>query len=267
MKVHIVTEGGWILRRIADELKDNLGWSISSEIDPKADINYFVNYALLKEKCPTDVVAFFTHRDPGLIKEWKRAENLCNVAVYMCDQHSPDMDFSLKLPVTGSDYKIGEEFIIGISGRPYKDGRKGDEIYKRLDLRLNSSLPITWKVMGNGWEEIFTKRPLETIEWKSDEEAIEFYKSLDVLLTLSNLEGGPVCNFEAMKLGVPIISTPVGGVEFWGKHATIVNGTGDAMEALLEMIHSKEERIQLSEMNWEWFANEHEKFFKELHSI
>lgn len=264
MKVHIVTEpGSWILSRMSKEVSRAIDASVGESVDPEAYINYFVNYALF-QRTETISIGYFTHFDPKFEREWKEAENSLDAAVYMADQYRPKTKIRRKIFPSGLDVKLDtRKLIVGVSGRVYEGNRrKGENEIVAIDKKIGGD--ICWKFMGSGWDQIGIENEYSIKDWKSDDDARDFYRSIDVLLCMATLEGGPVPNIEAVKCGKPLISKKVGNYELWGDLACLVRSHRQASEELKKMIQRKKARYDLCEKNWDWFGVEHKKFFKEV---
>ena len=96
----------------------------------------------------------------------------------------------------------------------------------------------------------------------ADDERLDFYKSISCLGTISNddYEDGPLCYFEGMATGVPIITTPNGSARDIAKDREncIVVPFGDKetlKEAIMEMKEDSELRKQFRKNGWETVKN------------
>ena len=96
-------------------------------------------------------------------------------------------------------------------------------------------------------------------------------KDYDVFINTTNIDNTPVSLIEAMALGLPIVSTNVGGIPYLmnnGKNATLVDPNDEKLmaNAILELLQnnsktnmfSREGRIKAESMDWEvvkekWF--------------
>lgn len=105
---------------------------------------------------------------------------------------------------------------IGVVGRLYPDGRKGERLLTDIAARLD---PATTKltIVGDRWDELLPtmqSRSLEVVYRRNvpDTELPGEYRDMDALLITSRREGGPIPALEAIACGTPVISTPVGYV-------------------------------------------------------
>lgn len=268
MFVNVVTEeGSWILKRIAEEsIKYCPESKISNHIDTKYQINYFVNYALYKPS-KTKSVAYFTHFTEACGDKWREAEKGLDGAVYMAKRYTPRCKNSIQIPPPGLTY-MPEKFRIGVVGRQYADGRKGEKDILSIAKKL-ISYPITWDFMGS-WpisqdiRNLSQNYDVVNSSWKSDYESIKYYKKLNVIISMATLEGGPVPLLEAAKIGTPIISTNIGNTEYWGEFADIVGNVEQATSLLRSKLNIHERRRKLASLSWERFSRQHFIFFKSL---
>lgn len=265
MNVRIITKGGWILQRIAKEVAKQTNAKISDKSDLNADINYFVNYALLTKKTP-NAVAYFTHQEGKLMKVWKRAESLCKGAVYIADRYTPNVRHTKKIYPTGFDYSAVEPVLkVGVVGRIYPSGRKGEDDVLKIDKAFSVG-DIEWHFMGSGWDNFEYKNKATFTDWQSDQQAIKFYKNIDVLLCTSKIEGGPIPVLEAIKVGTFVISYDVGNVEEWGTACDVaIVGDFSKMIYMLKALGARKlRRHSLCQRTWEDFGKRHLRFFKQL---
>lgn len=270
MKVNVVSDNrSWILKRMARESiqHPDIDGHVGSKVDPTADINYFVNYAMLK-KVPTKIICSFTHHDEKFMQEWKRAERASDAAVFMAHRYKPAVELSEFIPPAGLDFKQ-DDFTIGIVGAQYTNGRKGEDRIQKIVEAL-SDLPIKWHFFGGNWHIVKTLREMDTqhsfqmTEWKSDKQAVEFYKSIDLYFTASYLEGGPVPALEAAKVGTPMLTFDIGNNELWGEFAHMVSNVDQAIEHIAELVRIHENRRELCNYNWKLFSDKHYALFKQV---
>ena len=114
--------------------------------------------------------------------------------------------------------------IIGNVGRldRQKNPLRFIEIANKV-LEKDSSFLFVWIGDGNLKDKIknldFNKEKIKFLGFIKD--PYEYIKDFDLFLMSSDLEGTPLALIEALKLGVPILSTDVGGIsEIIGKKNT-----------------------------------------------
>ena len=212
-RVRIVTERpGWIMHRKAEEIQKHMGVS-SVRINqdwPEADIHYYINYGYFQKK-PTSglTIANFTHYDGDMLGD-KFVQAACEadhcVAV---SEATADILREFKIPnskvsviLVGADVHFTAKLAVGVVGRVYPGGRKGEEIVKALldDPDITRNIRIVASVEGWGL-------PV----WKFDDQA-DFYRAIDYLLVPSRIEGGPVPFMEALACGTMAIAPEIGVV-------------------------------------------------------
>ena len=198
MQIHIVTEKKsqrWILRPWSEALARELpNVSIGTNIDPSAEVNIFINYALYK---PVQGItaAVFTHREhQGHLAtlfdnvaqqvDWCFAQCLITAALLPVGKTTilplyPDPMFYKDPPL-----------VLGVVGRPYKSGRKRMEWIEDLEQIQGVEVRVASKV------------PLKDMP--------SFYDNIDYLVILADNEGGPQPVLEALVRGKPVIASNVG---------------------------------------------------------
>lgn len=108
-----------------------------------------------------------------------------------------------------------------------KGYRKGGDLLLDVALRLKSlHLPFELHIVGQNWEhlvELFDRYEIEYVYYARDKNIAyqdypSVYSKMDALLITARCEGGPVSAIEALSLGVKVISTNVGVVQFLSQH-------------------------------------------------
>jgi hypothetical protein len=216
MRVHIVyTSGGHIIDRIAAALvggQDTHAWTLGDCPDPRADLNYFMPY-LERERHlnfdETPTAAYFSHYETseaykGELKRasWDAVKTRVDLRVVTARMYGEQLaEFG---PVAHTRPPVDPQFAmrtsypsggptIGVSGYiPYKTGRKGERLVAKLAKELNV------KASGRGW-------PVDNCQLYDWEKLPDFYRSLDVFLCASDVEGVPMTVLEAMACGVPCV--------------------------------------------------------------
>jgi len=225
IKIHIVDYSGhgWILQRIANEIMElsyhrNLTMSRNNTPNPDADINYYINWVLFKKELPKtnyDMV-FFTHFEdiPGEIEILKK----CDMIVAMSEHGKrliEEKDIENKvhaLKSLGTNVTIRKKIRIGLSGRFYKSGRKGEK--DLIKLANNLDREVFQFVFHNTSNDLY-RADNEKIAKQIDAEVIykdtnKFFSSIDYFLQTSTAEGGSMDILNAFYAGVRVISRPIG---------------------------------------------------------
>lgn len=268
IRLRIVTEKpGWILYRKAEEIAKRLVNSRINEDYEDANIHYYINYGYFNKRPPRGVVvANFTHYDPSL-----HADKWISVAkeVDHCTAVSEEAKFNLlkfgipaeKISVikVGADVSYKPKLTLGIVGRVYGSGRKGEHLIK--GLLSNAELMQDMQIVSTseGWG----------VPVWSFADSADFYRSIDFLLIPSLIEGGPVPFMEALACGVLSVAPPIGVVP---EFPHIEYKTGD-LESLIQVISEvKKSHLEdktrvsrvMSPYNWGTWASEHISLFKNL---
>ena len=217
MKVHIVCQR-WkqdrVLSRFTRYLVDRWGWTAGRRPDRRADLNYWLAYLEWEryksfERTPT--VAFMTHiedqeSDPDKYRLYFDAARDADLRVCMNEEsrlelealYGPSLRFPLPLDRHHFPLKsapCGESPLVGFSGKAYRSGRKGADLAARLVEEFGGRCGFT--ASGKKW-------PCPT-RWYSWAEIPGFFQSLDIYVSTSLVEGGPMPTLEALATGVPVV--------------------------------------------------------------
>ncbi len=232
-KINIVTEPapGWVLRRISEAFAEEMegAASVSTEPDPTADVNFYVNYALFKEPTNCDV-GFFTHREPGppWSEAFDQAAARMTFCVSMCERTTellPKERTGVVLVAPDRQFMRGK-LTLGVVAREYESGRKRFEWVDEL-----RTIPGVEVQISGG-----------RFKW---DDMPAFYDSIDYLLVLGGNEGGPVPLVEALAMGVPVIAPDVG---FVPEYTTLrYTELSDLKELVKRLVVSSESQVQSTE--------------------
>lgn len=267
-KVRIVTEKpGWIMHRKAEEIQKHMESVVINEDWSEADVHYYINYGYLRRRPEKGlVIANFTHYDPlHLAEEFINAARMVDHCVAVSESTANTLrqigipDSKISVILIGADKQFVPKLTVGIVGRIYKGGRKGDDIVRALleDSELSSKIRIV--SAQDGWG-----APV----WKFDDPA-DFYRSIDYLLVPSRIEGGPVPFMEALACGTMAIAPEIGVIPQF-PHISYPVGDVSALKATLSELadeHIAQRAFLTSKMrqhNWEGWAFDHERLFRNL---
>lgn len=148
-------------------------------------------------------------------------------------------------------------------------------IYELLDSinMICDKLPeARWFIVGEGPEENYAKNfikrhelgsKVKIIGWQTKEQLFEYYKIADVFVFPSYAEGFPNVILEAMSAGLPIITTPVGGIPgilLNDIHCIFVqpHDSRELADAMLLLAESRERRQVFSDTVVKHVQNFHE---------
>lgn len=103
-----------------------------------------------------------------------------------------------------------DKLTIALIGRLYKSGRKGEKWLKPLLKQVGKK--FKWMVIGDRWDSIlessfFRKYDITYYKTLSRHKYYKLFEEIDLFLSLSKIEGGPMPLIESMAAGVvPIVS-------------------------------------------------------------
>jgi hypothetical protein len=214
-RVHIICQNyadDRVLPRHARALAQRLGWSLGAEASPGAQITYLFSYFEAKrlKPWPSKVAANFTHREeepPNNAKS--RAFDATAARVQLrtawaqmyvdqlvkhgpTDKVSPALEREFFTPGVKNPGRV----VCGFSGYTYANHRKGEDLVKGI-ITSEIGGQVEWRASGRGWP-VATKM----YAWA---EMPEFYRSLDVLVIPSRVEGIPMPPLEALCCGVSVV--------------------------------------------------------------
>lgn len=244
----------WILQKMGLELANRIPFAELSDWKPdprrKWDITYFVNYALYEPSENAGMTGgYFTHKENERFEE---VASQMDFAVCMSRKYVPVARAACQNthcihPGVDLD-AFTPRLRLGIVGRTYRSGRKGEDLYAKLE-----KLPYV---------------DLRKTEGDIPEDQLpDFYNDLDYVLITSRIEGGPMCLLEGFACGKEVITPDVGLV---GEFETGIHlYDRDRPETLFEILaglHAKRlaVRRQVEELSWQRFADAHRALFLEL---
>ena len=152
-------------------------------------------------------------------------------------------------------------FTVGWVGRPMAWGKQD---VKRLDWLVQSVVRLARSgvsphvvLMGEGLGgvvEVLKKQDIEvTFRQKSKMSLADYaeaYSTMDCLLVTSSHEAGPLCMFEAMSVGVPIVTSGTG----WGGLMVVPSVTGYICEQVDQFAGAMS---QIADQRAMWFERRH----------
>lgn len=208
LRVHVVAlADDWILQRYASILARELGWTVSDKPRADVDVNHYMPYLLFGESCPSaKCTAWFTHleeneprakRHRSKTSRWHRAARAMDLRVCQAEKYRRALvhyGTSVVIPTPAQARFKPRPLVVGVGGRVYKLGRKGEHLVAQLMAYKEFKVIAS----GQGWP-----CPTKFYEWK---DMPGFYQSLDVFLVTSLVEGGPDTVIEALACGVPVVA-------------------------------------------------------------
>jgi len=268
IKLRVVTEKeGWIMHRKGLEICKRLENSKINEDFPDANIHYYINYGYFNKRPLSGVVvANFTHFDPNLHSEkWKQVAKEVDHCVAVSEEAASNLkrfgisDQKISVIKVGADLSFKPTMTLGLVGRIYPGGRKGEDLVKKIlsDKDLMSNLKII--SMNSDWG-------VDVVKF---EDTADFYRAIDYLLIPSLIEGGPVPFMEALACGTLSIAPPIGVIP---EFPHIEYRTGDFDSLKNAIIEAKNYYLEgklrianhMAPYNWNTWANQHISLFKKL---
>lgn len=266
-KVRIVTESsGWILHRMALEIKSKIKNVWINQDVSDADIHYYINYGYFNKKPSTGItIANFTHYDSKLhnekfIKVAEEVEHCISISKETTKvlKNFGVNENKISTVITGADTSFKPKLTLGIVGRTYPNGRKGEHLIKGLleDKKLMQNLQIV--SLNEGWGV-----PVWNLKHA------DFYRSIDFLLIPSLIEGGPVPFMEALACGTLSIAPSIGVIPQF-PHIEYDTGNIESLKNTIARVkNSSLDRKQkiadyIKDYNWEGWATMHDRIFKKL---
>lgn len=257
----VLSDRNWILEGLGKALQSRLSnIDLNDAADPSADINYYITFACRKAPAPTLEMGWFAHMEqtPELKKlfvETARDIDLpvCHSTLYRDLLIKNGVENAIAIPPGVDRDRFDVKLRVGVVGRAYHTGRKGEGLVSQLmDLE-----GIDWHFTGPGWP-----GPNHYIP---EDELPDFYRSLDYVLVPALYEGGPMCVPEALAVGTPVIASDVGWVREF-PHIPFKNGdAADLRRVLTGLIEEKRKlRASTEGYTWDSFAQAHEVAFDGL---
>jgi glycosyltransferase involved in cell wall biosynthesis len=121
-------------------------------------------------------------------------------------------------------------FVVGFFGsaHPPSRPRKGVDLFIEAMARLSAKIPeLLVFVTGQAWALDIATLSAAGVRvfhpgFLPSRQLPAAYRTLDVFVVASSIEGGPMTAFEALACGVPVVSTRVGMVKDWLEDGTHV---------------------------------------------
>ena len=268
IRLRVVTEKpGWIMHRKGLEIARHLESSRINEDYPEANVHYYINYGRFNARPQKGlVVANFTHYDPSLHAEkWSNTAHQVDHCIAVSDEAADHLrstgvaDEKISTIIVGADQKFRPRMTIGVVGRVYPGGRKGEHLVHELlgDREIMDGLQIiapndSWGTPT--WEHL-----------KMD----DFYRSIDFLLVPALIEGGPVPFMEALACGTLSIAPHVGVVPQF-PHIPYERGDIESLKKVIQRLKAEHlsRKKQLSRWmepyDWRAWALSHLNLFTKL---
>ncbi|MGE0797619.1 MAG: glycosyltransferase [Lautropia sp.] len=228
--------------------------------DPSADIQYYITYSRRRARVSPIEVAYFAHLERDQQTAQKFFDVASSVEHCVCQatlyekilRDNGHAHVSVISPGVDLE-KFALKVRVGVVGRTYHTGRKGEQLVARL-----TDIPeIDWHFTGEGWP-----GPARHIP---EHQLADFYRDMDYILVPALYEGGPMCVVEALACGREVVASDVGWVSDF-PHIAFENGNvEDLRRVLLELIERKRAlRATVLDRTWDAWAEGHDRLFRDL---
>jgi hypothetical protein len=208
-----------IIPRMARALRDRNGWTLVDRVDKAGGADAIYLSAYFEGQRGTwprvPVAAYFSHREekpPGNGKAKlfdKRAGEValrvatCALYAQMLVEYGDTIVAAAPLererftpPPAPPARGRGARAVVGFSGYTYANKRKGEDLARGL-VESRMGQQVEWRASGRGWPV-----PTRAYSWL---EMPDFYRSLDLLVVPSRVEGIPMPPLEALACGIPVV--------------------------------------------------------------
>ncbi|WP_270938250.1 glycosyltransferase, partial [Falsiroseomonas oryzae] len=260
--VNIVTsDRGWVLERLAREIATRLPYVTFGEgPDRTAAIQYYMTYSCRRRRLSPVEVAYFAHLEPegdardrffAVAREVQHC--VCHARLYEAVLREAGIAAVTTIPPGVDLETFRPKLRIGVVGRTYHTGRKGEHLVEQV-----MDIPeIEWFFTGEGW-------PGPALRLRP-EELPDFYRGLDYVLVPALYEGGPMCVVEALACGTAVIAPPVGWVPDFPHVEFQAGDAADLRRVLLELVEKKRAlRASVLDRGWDAWAEGHDRLFRDL---
>ncbi|MEO1147900.1 MAG: glycosyltransferase [Cyanobacteria bacterium J06638_22] len=262
LDVHIaLADSGWILEKLASQIAvGTAGITYGLGPRPGAAIQYYMNYSARRARVSPVEIAFFTHAEEDQDARARFFEVAHGVDRCVCmsqlyaDLLRNDEIANIDIIVPGVDFEMFRPKLqLGVVGRTYKTGRKGEDVVRQLmDLDF-----VDWHFTGDGWP-LPGSHPTES-------KLPDFYRSMDYIVVPSLYEGGPMCVLEALACGTPVIAPPVGWVKDYPHIEYPIGDVASLRQLLRKLFQQKADLASsVAHRSWERWRSDHIELMRDL---
>lgn len=260
----VIADRGWIIEQMASKLASELPY-VDYDIteNPAAYVQYYMTYAKFRQRCSTVEMGLFTHVEdfvPAATDRFFKIASQLDICICMSKKYANSLkkhtQSQIKIIPPGIDLnQYSANIRVGVVGRTYWTGRKGEEVVAKLISCPN----VDWYFTGNGW-------PHPSISL-TDEQMPNFYRQMDYILVPAYYEGGPMCVPEALAAGTKVIAPDVG----WCKDFPCIFyevGNWQQLSGILSSLATErlELRESVSDYSWDNFVEKHDRLFRQIFS-
>ncbi|MCP8900285.1 glycosyltransferase [Gilvimarinus xylanilyticus] len=268
VKLRVVTEKpGWIMHRKGEEIVKRLKNAKINEDYHDANVHYYINYGYFNKRPKSGVVvANFTHFDEALhADKWISVAREVDHCIAVSEEAAENLrrfdipEEKITVIKVGADASFKPRMTLGIVGRVYKGGRKGEHLVHQLNNDPEVMKGVKIVATNDSWG---------VPVWDFDDFS-DFYQAVDYLLVPSLIEGGPVPFMEALASGTMAIAPPIGVIP---EFPHIEYRTGDYESLKKAIISTRDNYLAqkgrlssyMMSHNWSTWANQHVMLFKHL---
>lgn len=280
MKVNIVNyeEGlvdNGILSKYAysmeKELKDlDIDVTVKNKPDKKADVNHHINYIAAKE-CPTVNTSMVTHFTSDMYKlkeKLDKVRRFVKNGIGICFSQGIK-DYLIKNGIPKEGLEVVHPAHDGMERRPriialaykiYPDGRKREDMFRKMFKALKNKKGYVFRIIGPGWEPLIKELEPKGIQvqW-TDQFHMDLYKQVletsDYLLYTGGEDAAAQCIIDAKNAGLRIISPKVDEVEVDIPWKT---------QAELNKIFNDMDKNPVKDWTWENYTKSHVRIWKKM---
>ena len=265
----VPADRGWILEKIAGAIAREAALqpalyrvSITTHPSGSADLTFFLPESAWRDDLHDTLrVTYLAHKEEhpqaaALFEEVARKSDCCitSSSKYADVLRADGAREVFTIPLGVDTDLFVPRIRIGVVGRTYQTGRKGESL-----LAASLDLPfVEFVFTGEGW-------PLPA-SFYAEHDLVAFYQSLDYLLVPSLIEGGPVPMLEALATGCRVIApTDIGMVRDF-PHIPFRRGDAEDLQRVIRT--EVEQRLALRAAalpcDWKHFAQRHLEVFARL---
>lgn len=259
----LISDRGWILERLAQAIAAECPeFRYGTEIEGQPDIVYYITYSARKKPYNGLEIGYFSHIEEGLPAESQffKVAGEVQACVTQATRYETALRAKGATDVTtippGIDHThLKPRLQVGVVGRTYHTGRKGEAMM----ARLMDMVDVEFHFTGDGWP----GPPHHVPHGKMQ----EFYRAMDYVLVPALYEGGPMCVPEALACGIPVIApTDVGWVEDF-PHIPYPKGDTEALRALLQTLAQPKLDLAKSaeQHTWSRWGQAHGALFRRVY--
>jgi glycosyltransferase involved in cell wall biosynthesis len=282
VKINIICDepnDGWIYSKFIKQFKKYSKFEILVNSKENCDITHYIPYYNVPKNPTHPCTAWFSHMeqkeplrtrfftsakqvDCAISHSKKYADLLIRMGNKNTTQVMPGVDLDKFAPKDNyHEINKNKPLVIGYIGRSYSSSnRKNPTLLNKISQLDGVDLRITGGKV-------------------KEEEMPQFYKDVDLIISPSKIEGGPMCIIEALAVGKPIICFDSVGVaeEFDFGLIKVADFNEERFIKIIEdwrdgklvlnppkILATEKMREQVIKYSWETFVNKHDEIWNKL---